>query len=148
MALPSPVTSENQAAENSRRRRGGMNDVDENDNGVGSSYLLTDRRSYLCVRGLRMYCAWAFAARPPQTKWRGSTPHSSNFQPIHLGGSFTEAPRKPPLRSPRATAPTLHPTFKTDPRAPIPSPSRVCILWFSVLSESLGPPTPGRILVL
>ncbi|GBN28493.1 hypothetical protein AVEN_269820-1 [Araneus ventricosus] len=28
-------------------------------------------------------------------KWHGSTPHHSNFQPIHLGGSYMEAPCKP-----------------------------------------------------
>ncbi|GBM26756.1 hypothetical protein AVEN_175907-1 [Araneus ventricosus] len=28
-------------------------------------------------------------------KWRDNTPHHSNFQPIHLDGSFTEAPCKP-----------------------------------------------------
>ncbi|GBM43462.1 hypothetical protein AVEN_9427-1 [Araneus ventricosus] len=50
-------------------------------------------------------------------KWHGSTPHRSNFQPIHLGGSFREDPCKPhhrSLRSPRATTP-IPPFSKRDP---------------------------------
>ncbi|GBN14311.1 hypothetical protein AVEN_228374-1 [Araneus ventricosus] len=45
------------------------------------------------------------------------SPDSSSFRPIHLGGSFMEAPRKRSLRSPRATAPT---PFKmgSPPRCP------------------------------
>ncbi|GBM53613.1 hypothetical protein AVEN_35201-1 [Araneus ventricosus] len=49
-------------------------------------------------------------------------PHRSNFQPIHLGGSFTEAPSKPhkrSLQSPRATVPTPLPAFKSGPLAPL-----------------------------
>ncbi|GBN97979.1 hypothetical protein AVEN_146406-1 [Araneus ventricosus] len=37
----------------------------------------------------------SFAMRPFQAKWRGSTSHCSNFQPIHLDESFTKAPCKP-----------------------------------------------------
>ncbi|GBM33139.1 hypothetical protein AVEN_56770-1 [Araneus ventricosus] len=46
---------------------------------------------------------------------RHSTPHHSNFQPNHLGGSFTEVSCKPiyrSLRFPRTTAPTPPPAFK------------------------------------
>ncbi|GBN52817.1 hypothetical protein AVEN_224889-1 [Araneus ventricosus] len=52
-------------------------------------------------------------------KWRGSTPRQYNFQPIRLGGSFTEAPCKPhnrSFRSPRVIALLLIPLSKRDPR--------------------------------
>ncbi|GBM63020.1 hypothetical protein AVEN_143450-1 [Araneus ventricosus] len=56
-------------------------------------------------------------------KWGGSTPHHSNFQPIHLYGSFTEVPCEPlnrPFRSPRTSAPIPPSTFKME------SPARFC----------------------
>ncbi|GBN35705.1 hypothetical protein AVEN_163923-1 [Araneus ventricosus] len=49
------------------------------------------------------------------------TSHRSNFQPIHLGGSFTEAPCKRHNRSlqlPRVTVRTSPPAFKTGPLPP------------------------------
>ncbi|GBL95562.1 hypothetical protein AVEN_54158-1 [Araneus ventricosus] len=52
-----------------------------------------------------------------------TSPHRSNFQPIHLGNSFMEASGKPydlSLRSPRAIALTSPPTFKTRPRPRFP----------------------------
>ncbi|GBM68673.1 hypothetical protein AVEN_255398-1 [Araneus ventricosus] len=52
-------------------------------------------------------------------RWRGNTPLHSNFQPIHLGGSFTETPCKlhnRSLRSPISTAPTPPLAFETGPR--------------------------------
>ncbi|GBN37117.1 hypothetical protein AVEN_20490-1 [Araneus ventricosus] len=58
-------------------------------------------------------------------KWRGSTPLDFNFQPIHFGESFTGAPCKWLLRSPRDTAPILLPFSKQNPpplfRFPLPT---------------------------
>ncbi|GBM38463.1 hypothetical protein AVEN_120822-1 [Araneus ventricosus] len=52
--------------------------------------------------------------RSLQAKWRGRTPHQSDFQPIHLDGSSTQAPCKRSLLFPRAVTPTPQPAFKRD----------------------------------
>ncbi|GBM57878.1 hypothetical protein AVEN_247492-1 [Araneus ventricosus] len=87
--------------------------------------------------------------RSLQAKWHDSTPHRSNFQFIHLGGSFTEALCKRSLPSPRATVSTPPLAFKTWPQFRSDSPPpRVYIVWFSLLGESLASPPLSRISVL
>ncbi|GBM01194.1 hypothetical protein AVEN_253601-1 [Araneus ventricosus] len=91
-------------------------------------------------------------------KWGGSTPDHYNFQSIHLGGLFTEAPCKPQnrsLRFPRATAPPPPPAFRTgslfrpaftrEPHSP--SPRGLHFVVFAFVREPCPLPH-GRISVL
>ncbi|GBN56202.1 hypothetical protein AVEN_97972-1 [Araneus ventricosus] len=76
--------------------------------------------------------------RPLQAKWRGSTPHRSNFQPVHLGGPFMEAPCKPHYRSlrfRRANAPTPLTGFKTIPARPSHFRERVSLSLSTVVLQ-------------
>ncbi|GBN28575.1 hypothetical protein AVEN_120193-1 [Araneus ventricosus] len=72
-------------------------------------------------------------SRITQRKWRRSSAHHSNVQPIHLGRSLTETPCKPHyrlLRSPRATVtvPPFH--FQN------PSLTGLQFLFFAFLKSS------------
>ncbi|GBM41252.1 hypothetical protein AVEN_157704-1 [Araneus ventricosus] len=85
---------------------------------------------------------FTFTERPLHAKWRDSTPYRSNFQSIHLGGSFTEAPCKRSLRSHRATAPTP-PAFNTYPLPfDYPFPTRLHFVVFAFVRQ-LRRPFPG-----
>ncbi|GBL88763.1 hypothetical protein AVEN_158897-1 [Araneus ventricosus] len=83
-------------------------------------------------------------------KWRDSTPHHSNFQPIHLGGSFTQAPCKShylSLRSPRGTAPTPPLAFKREPPPCFPEKASLSLPHGSIFGgshffESFAHPPP------
>ncbi|GBM14078.1 hypothetical protein AVEN_209965-1 [Araneus ventricosus] len=55
----------------------------------------------------------------------------SNFKPIHLGGSFTEAPSKRSLQSPRDTGPT--PSL---PRSDPPFPKGLHFVVFASVREA------------
>ncbi|GBM50032.1 hypothetical protein AVEN_69612-1 [Araneus ventricosus] len=92
--------------------------------------------------------SWIFKKRPLQVKWRGNTPLRSSFQPIHLGGSFTETPCKWSLRSPNAIAPTPL-AFKRGPsHSDSPLLHGSTFRGFSLLWENLALTPQGRISVL